>query len=200
MRDLYWSPSRLRTTTEEHADDLHRLIMALDTGPVDIFASSGGAVNGLALVAGHPEQVRTLVAHEPPTVQVLPDREEALATCLAIRETYHRAGYGAAMAKFIALASQDGPLPAGFASQPGPDPASFGLPAGDDGSRDDPLVGLNMPSTPGYYPEYDALRAAPVRGRRGAVGHDARRPRGYRRGRAARDGTSHLPWRPRRIR
>ena len=50
-----------------------------------------------------------------------------------------------------------------FASQPGPDPARFGLPAGDDGSRDDPLVGLNMPSTPGYYPDYDALRAAPVR-------------------------------------
>src|SRR5580692_3330822 len=105
-----------RTTTEEQADDLHRLIMTLDTGPVDIFASSGGAVNGLALVAGHPEQVRTLVAHEPPTVQGLPDREEALATCLAIRETYHRAGYGTAMAKFIALASHDGPLPAGFAS------------------------------------------------------------------------------------
>ena len=33
----------------------------------------------------------------------------------------------------------------------------------DDGSRDDPLVGLNMPSTPGYYPDYDALRGAPVR-------------------------------------
>ena len=34
--------------------------------PVDIFATSGGAVNALALVAKHPEQVRTLVAHEPP--------------------------------------------------------------------------------------------------------------------------------------
>ena len=41
----------LRNTTEEHADDLHRLISALDTGPVDIFGSSGGAINGLALVA-----------------------------------------------------------------------------------------------------------------------------------------------------
>src|SRR6516165_11676449 len=56
----------LRTTTEEHADDLHRLIRALDARPVDIFASSGGAVNALALVARPPEQVRTLVAHEPP--------------------------------------------------------------------------------------------------------------------------------------
>src|SRR6516164_9428407 len=32
----------LQTVTEEHADDLHRLIRALDAGPVEIFASSGG--------------------------------------------------------------------------------------------------------------------------------------------------------------
>src|SRR2546427_792140 len=30
------------STPDEHADDLHRLISALDAGPVDIFASSGG--------------------------------------------------------------------------------------------------------------------------------------------------------------
>ena len=46
-------------------------------GPVDLFASSGGAVNALALVAKHPEDVRTLVAHEPPAAAVLPDRENA---------------------------------------------------------------------------------------------------------------------------
>jgi pimeloyl-ACP methyl ester carboxylesterase len=153
----------LRSTTEEHADDLHRLILALDTGPVDIFGSSGGAVNGLALVARRPEQVRTLVAHEPPAAQELPDREEALAACEAIRETYHREGFGPAMAKFIALASYEGPLPAGFAHEPGPDPAGFGLPTEDDGTRDDPLVGLNMPSTPAYQHDFGALRAAPSR-------------------------------------
>ena len=54
------------STPEQHADDLHRIIAALGAGPVDLFASSGGAVNALALVAAHPEQVRTLVAHEPP--------------------------------------------------------------------------------------------------------------------------------------
>src|SRR5216117_2518281 len=93
------------TTPDEHADDLHRLIAALDAGPVDIFATSGGAVNGLALVACRPEQVRTLVAHEPPAGQVLPDREAVLAASVDIRETYERDGFGAAMAKFIALAS-----------------------------------------------------------------------------------------------
>ena len=64
---------------EEHAEDLHRLISELDAGPVNIFASSGGAVNALALVARHPGQVRTLVAHEPPLATVLPDQKEALA-------------------------------------------------------------------------------------------------------------------------
>jgi len=153
----------LETTTEEQADDLRRLIAAVGGGPVDIFGSSGGAVNALALVATHPEGVRTVVAHEPPTAQPLPDRDEVLATCAAIRETYLRAGFGPAMAKFIAFVSYAGPLPAGFAGQPGPDPAAFGLPAQDDGSRDHPLVGLNMISTPGYVHDFAAVRAAPAR-------------------------------------
>jgi pimeloyl-ACP methyl ester carboxylesterase len=84
------------------------LISALDTGPVEIFASSGGAVNALALVARHPEQVRTLVAHEPPATEVLPDGEQALAAAVAIHETYEREGFGPAMAKFIALTSLRG--------------------------------------------------------------------------------------------
>jgi pimeloyl-ACP methyl ester carboxylesterase len=153
----------LETTTEEQADDLRRLIAALGSGPADIFGSSGGAVNGLALAAAHPELVRTLVAHEPPSAQPLPDRDEVLATCAAIHETYLRAGFGPAMAKFIAFVSYPGPLPAGFAAEPGPDPASFGLPAQDDGSRDHPLLGLNMISTPGFCHDFAALRAAPAR-------------------------------------
>ena len=151
------------TTVEEHADDLHRLIDALGAGPVDIFASSGGAVNALALVARHPERVRILVAHEPPAAQELPDRDQVLAACAAIKQTYLREGLGTAMAKFIALASYQGPIPAGFADQPGPDPATFGLSAVDDGSRDDPLVGLNMPSCLDYRHDVDALRAASTR-------------------------------------
>ena len=79
------------------------MIDALGAGPVDIFATSGGAVNALALVAGHPEQVRILVAHEPPAAQELPDREAVLAACQGIKETYLREGFGPAMAKFIAL-------------------------------------------------------------------------------------------------
>jgi pimeloyl-ACP methyl ester carboxylesterase len=156
------------TSVDEHADDLHRLICALEhgtlgPGPVDIFASSGGAVNALALVARHPEQVRTLVAHEPPAFAELPDREAALAVCDDIHATYERSGFGPAMAKFIAVISLEGPIPADYADKPAPDPAAFGLPAGDDGSRNDPLLGLNMPSCPAYEHDFDALRAVPTR-------------------------------------
>ncbi len=151
------------STPDQHADDLHRLISALGAGPVDIFASSGGAVNGLALVARHPEQVRTLVAHEPPAAQVLPDREEAQAAVMDIHETYMRNGIGPAMAKFISLTSLEGPVPADFADQPAPNPAEFGLPTEDDGTRDDPLIGQNIVSVTHYEPDFDALRAASTR-------------------------------------
>jgi pimeloyl-ACP methyl ester carboxylesterase len=67
-------------TPDEHAEDLHRLIYELDAGPVDIFGSSGGAVNALALVTRHPEAVRTLVAHEPPLATVLAGGAESEGT------------------------------------------------------------------------------------------------------------------------
>jgi pimeloyl-ACP methyl ester carboxylesterase len=153
----------MESTPDMHADDLHRLISALDSRPVDIFASSGGAVNALALVARHPEQVRTLVAHEPPAAQVVPDREAALAANADVHETYLRRGFGPAMAKFLVLVGYKGPIPDDYADRPAPDPALFGLPAEDDGSRDDPLLGQNIVSCTHYQPDFDALRTAPTR-------------------------------------
>jgi pimeloyl-ACP methyl ester carboxylesterase len=149
------------TTPDDHAADLHALIADLDAGPVDIFATSGGASNALALVAKHPEQVATLVAHEPPLATVLPDREEALAAVVDISETYQRDGNGPGMAKFIAITSIKGPIPADFADQP-VDPAAFGLPAEDDGSRDNPLLG-NIIGGTHYELDFEALRGASTR-------------------------------------
>lgn len=151
------------STPEQHADDLHRLIDALGGGPVDVFASSGGAVNALALVARHPGQVRVLVAHEPPTAQALPDREQALAAVTDIRRTYDRDGLGPAMVKFFALTGVRGEIPADFADQPVQDPADFGLPKEDDGSRNDPLLGQNIRTCTYFEHDFDALRAAPTR-------------------------------------
>jgi pimeloyl-ACP methyl ester carboxylesterase len=150
------------STPEEHADDLHRLVSARDAGPVDIFASSGGAVNALVLVAQHPEQVRTLVAHEPPAANVLPDRKEALGAVVDIHEAYMREGFGHGMAKFIALTSLKGPIPAEFAEL-SPNPADFGLPTEDDGTRDDPLLGQHMTAVTHYEHDFEALRQASTR-------------------------------------
>jgi pimeloyl-ACP methyl ester carboxylesterase len=149
-------------TPDEHAEDLHRLISELDTGPVDIFASSGGAVNALALVTRHPEGVRTLVAHEPPLGTVLPDRDEALAVTEDIHQTYQRDGLGPAMAKFIAFTSVKGPIPPDLPHH-APNPADVGLPTEDDGSRDHPLLGPHMVYASHYEPDFDALRGASTR-------------------------------------
>jgi pimeloyl-ACP methyl ester carboxylesterase len=151
------------STPEMHADDISRVIATIGEGPVDLFASSGGAVNALALVAKHPEQVRTLVAHEPPTAQVLPDRENALAAIRGIDEAYQRGGVGPGMVKFIVLAMHKCPFPADFASQPAPDPSTFGLPAEDDGSRNDVLLAQNLISCTHYQPDFAALREASTR-------------------------------------
>jgi pimeloyl-ACP methyl ester carboxylesterase len=150
------------STPEEHADDIRRVIEAVGLGPVDLFASSGGAVNALALVASDPEPVRTLVAHEPPAAQVVEDREEALAAAANIRDTYQRDGFGPAMAKFIALVSQKGLVPANWGDQP-VDPAMFGLPTEDDGNRTDPLLGQNIITCTHHQHDFDALREAPTR-------------------------------------
>jgi pimeloyl-ACP methyl ester carboxylesterase len=151
------------SSPDDHADDLHRLISALDAGAVDIFASSGGAVNALALVARHPEQVGTLVAHEPPVPQALPDREHVLAAVRDIHATYQRSGWGHAMAKFVAVITHNGPIPADFVDRPAPDPAAFGLPTEDDGSRNDVLFGQNIVAGTHYELDFEALRASPAR-------------------------------------
>jgi pimeloyl-ACP methyl ester carboxylesterase len=153
----------LEVTPEVHAADARAVIEAVGGDPVDLFATSGGAVNALALVAAYPGLVRSLVAHEPPAASVLPDATDALAACRAVQETYHRQGWGHGMAHFIALSSLRGPVPADFATQPAPDPAMFGMPTEDDGARDDLLLGSDIVTLAQYRPDVNALRAAPTR-------------------------------------
>ncbi|MFG3524752.1 alpha/beta fold hydrolase [Nocardia nova] len=143
------------------AEDLHALIEQVG-GPVEIFASSGGAVTALALVAAHPGDVTTLVAHEPPILPVLPDAEAARRAQIAVRDVYEAKGFGAAMAAFIAMASWQGEFTDEFFALPTPDPAQFGMPTEDDGSRDDPLVSDRSWAVSGYVPDAAALTAAPT--------------------------------------
>lgn len=142
---------------DDHAADLVALIEKLDAGPVDLFASSGGAVNALALLTQRPDLIKTLVAHEPPLAGILPDAKAATAAVEDIYETYQRDGMGAGMAKFIAITSFKGEVPDDYTQQPAPDPAMFGLPTEDDGSRGDALLGQNLRGCTSYQPDFDAL-------------------------------------------
>jgi pimeloyl-ACP methyl ester carboxylesterase len=150
------------STADEHGDDLHRIIGEVG-GPVDLFASSGGAVNALALVAKHPEDVRMLVAHEPPLASILPDSEQAKAAVHAIQRSYQAGGFGAGMAHFIAITGHRGPFTDEVVAQPAPDPAMFGMPADDNGDRTDVLLSQNIIGTTHYEPDFDALSKASTR-------------------------------------
>jgi pimeloyl-ACP methyl ester carboxylesterase len=154
---------RVDNAPEVQAGDLHALIEALGVGPVEMFASSGGAVTALALVAAHPGDVTTLVAHEPPLMAVLRDAGAARRAQAGVRDAYEAKGWGAGMAAFIAMTSWRGEFTDDYFGRPAPDPAQFGLPTDDDGSRDDPLLSDRSWAITSYRPDVDALAAAPTR-------------------------------------
>lgn len=149
-------------TVEVHAEDYHRVVEAVGLGPVDAFGSSGGGMCGLHWLVAHPEDVLTFVAHEPPVITLLEDREMATKAFADIVATYQRSGFGPAMAKFIQLVMHQGLLPDDYLDGPAPDPTPFGLPTEDDGSRDDLLLSGNL-AMPPFEPDADALRASSVR-------------------------------------
>jgi pimeloyl-ACP methyl ester carboxylesterase len=99
-------------SVEGQADDAHHLLAAVGASPAYVFGNSGGAVTGLALVTRHPGQVATLVAHEPPITELLPDIAQLRATQAEVYDTYLREGAAPALEKFLSLA--------GFESGPGP--------------------------------------------------------------------------------
>jgi pimeloyl-ACP methyl ester carboxylesterase len=145
------------------AEDVHDVIEALGAGPVEMFASSGGAVTALALVAAHPEDVTTLVAHEPPLITVLPDAAAAERAQAGFRDAYETGGRGYGMAAFIAMTSWRGEFSDEYFAQPAADPAMFGMPTEDDGTRDDPLLSGRSAAITSYLPDVDALASAPTR-------------------------------------
>src|SRR5207245_7694631 len=145
------------------ADDVHAVIEALGAGPVEMFASSGGAVTALALVVAYPNDVTCVVAHEPPLLTVLPDAQAAERARAGVRDAYEAKGSGAGMAAFIAMTSWRGEVTDDYFARPAPDPAQYGMTTEDDGSRDDPLLSDRSWAVSSYRPDFDALAAAPTR-------------------------------------
>jgi pimeloyl-ACP methyl ester carboxylesterase len=147
-------------TPEQQADDVHRVLAALGGGPADVFGSSGGAVVGLALVTAHPGQVRTLVAHEPPVIELLTDRVQAHAQIEDIYDTYRADGARRAMQKFMihaGLVCAHGPE----ANEPYREPSPEEL-ARMRAATEVFLAHLIRPTTR-YQPDVEALCATPAR-------------------------------------
>jgi pimeloyl-ACP methyl ester carboxylesterase len=148
-------------SVELHADDAHRLLTELTDEPADVLGLSSGAFIGIELATRRPEQLRTLVAFEPPVVELLPDREWFHADGRETYEIYRREGAGAALAKFSNLV-QDGSEaePAGPPSDPDPEMLEFMARMGRNAEF---FFEHEYMQFGDWLPDLDALREAPGR-------------------------------------
>mgnify|MGYP003776170815 CR=1 FL=1 len=140
------------STPDLRADDVAAILDDLGADTADMFGSSGGAVTGLAVVARHPGRLRTLVAHEPPLLELLPDVAEQRAGTEDIIETFHRDGVGAAWMKFMHTAGFDLDAEGAPAGPPG-EPSEQDLA---DSAR---FFAHELRGTTRYQPDLDALRS-----------------------------------------
>lgn len=90
-----------------HADDAAAILATVGDEPAYAYGSSGGGTIGLDLAARHPSLVRTLVAHEPPVMELLPDAAQWRAKFADISETYRSEGVFPAMGKFGAMVQRE---------------------------------------------------------------------------------------------
>ena len=144
------------STPELRGDDVVAILDAVGADRADVFGSSGGAVTGLAIVTRHPERVRTLVAHEPPLLELLPDAAEQRAQTDDIVETFHAQGLGAAWAKFMTCAGFD----LGEGGAPAEPP---GKPSSQDLANSARFFDHELRLTTRYVPDVSALTASPAR-------------------------------------
>ncbi|MCP2274868.1 alpha/beta fold hydrolase [Nocardia amikacinitolerans] len=143
------------TTPELRVADLSGLLTHLDAGPAAVFGSSGGAVTALALAESRPDQVRTVIAHEPPLVELLDDAESLHAGTEDMIATYLRGDVLGAWGKFMAQANihlPDGVLEMMFGGER--DPRALG-----DERR---WFAHELRATTHYRPDTDALRRSGI--------------------------------------
>jgi pimeloyl-ACP methyl ester carboxylesterase len=87
-------------TITTHSEDVHRILTRLGAAPAMVFGSSIGALIGLDLLIRHPEDVRMLVAHEPPVGSLLAGDEKP---AVSFTDSYEQTGDAdAALRQFAA--------------------------------------------------------------------------------------------------
>ena len=147
--------SAAQSAVEQRADDVTAILDDLGAESADVFGSSGGAVTGLALVARHPGRVRTLVAHEPPLPELLPDAAEQRVNTEAIIDTFHRDGFEAAWMHFMRNA--------GFDVSSDDAPPTSAEPSDDEIRQTARFFDIDLRPTTQYLPDIDALKNSPSR-------------------------------------
>lgn len=157
---------------EVHADDAHRLLADLGATPdepADVFGNSSGAMIGLELATRHPEQLRTLVAHEPPIFELLDDRDRFRAVLRDVEQALSRDDPAAAMGVLGAGLQMSGGESSGERVPGGaeaphwePDPQTLAMLARMEKNMDF-FIRYEVPPFATYVPDLAALRTSSVR-------------------------------------
>ncbi len=86
---------------EERADDVNAILDDLGPNPPTCSGPAAGRSPVSRSSLAIPGRIRTLVAHEPPLLELLPDAAEQRVDTEAIVDTFHRDGFRAAWAHFM---------------------------------------------------------------------------------------------------
>jgi pimeloyl-ACP methyl ester carboxylesterase len=145
-----------------HADDAGTILRVVGDEPAYVYGNSGGATIGLELVVRQPDLVRTLVAHEPPLMELLPDAEQWRSTFRDIDDTYRAAGVFPAMGKFGAAVEEGGPKYSEEMQQAPRTPEGDEMMARMAGNFE-LFIAHEIQQNAGYVPDLNRLRTVPTR-------------------------------------
>ncbi|MET9033021.1 alpha/beta fold hydrolase [Streptomyces mirabilis] len=111
---------------EVWSDRAHRLLDSLlpDGESARVFGSSSGGIVALDLLARYPQRLRRVLAHEPPSIGVLPDAVRQHAMITEVYEIHRTEGVATATARLSAGLE-------GRSWEPGPRPASTAADGGE---------------------------------------------------------------------
>jgi pimeloyl-ACP methyl ester carboxylesterase len=147
-----------------HAAVAVAILSAMGSEPASAYGNSGGATIGLELVTRHPDLVDTLVAHEPPLMELLPDAALWRSGFEDITKAYEAEGVFAAMGKFGAMVEEGGPKYSEEMqqSQEPPTPEAQEMMSRMTGNFD-LFIAHEIRLIGAYVPDFEALRAASTR-------------------------------------
>ncbi len=149
----------------EHADDAAALLAEVGGGPAYVFGNSSGAIIGLDLAARYPDRVRTLVAHEPPLFDLLPEHDHFRAVIDEVEKTFAADGPAAAnevLGRGLDMGPAEEERAPGGGPAETPDPETLAM-FGRLEQNFAFFIGYEVPPFNRYVPDYSTLRAGAVR-------------------------------------